>query len=111
MGVDGGDDIEQAGYDDEFGSVVGGCYLNSGLAEVEDAGEDVKDAVAKIADEVEDVEDLAGVWGVDLSFEGEPDREHGEDGDGDKGAADPFAKHEVACAGNEPASDEDHRRE
>ena len=37
--------------------------------------------------------------------------EHGEDGDGDEGAANPLAEHEVACAGDEPAGDEDHRGE
>ena len=34
MGIDGGDDVEQAGYDDELRAVVCCCYLNSGLAEV-----------------------------------------------------------------------------
>ena len=73
MGVDGGDDVEQTGDDDELGSVVGGGYLDGGLAEIEEAGEDVEEAVAEVAGEVEDVEEVACVGGVDLAFEGEAD--------------------------------------
>ncbi len=46
MGIDGRDDVEEAAYDDELGAVVGGGDLYGGGAEIEDAGEDVENAVA-----------------------------------------------------------------
>jgi hypothetical protein len=111
VGIDGRDDVEEAAYDDEFGAVVGGGHLNGGGAQIEDAGENVEDAVAEVAGEVEDVEDLAGVGGVDFALEREANDEHGEDGERDETAAYPFAEHEVACSGDEPSGDEDHRGE
>src|SRR5207248_11122455 len=110
VGVDGGDDVEQAGHHHELRAVVGGGYLHGGLTEVEDAGEDVEQAVAEVPGEVEDVEQVAGVGGVDLALQGEADTEHGDDRNCKEGAADPFAQHEVACAGDKQACDQNEHR-
>lgn len=111
MSVDGSDDIEEAGYDDELGSVVGGSYLDGGCAEIEEAGKDVEQTVAEVSGEVEDVEQVSGVRGVDFALEREADDEHREDGNHEQAAANPLAQHEMACAGYEPAGDENHRGE
>ncbi len=57
----------------------------------------------------EHVEQLGCVGRVDLALEREADPEHCDDGDEDEGAADPLAEEEVACAGDQPSGEQNHR--
>ena len=78
----------------------------------ERAGEDSEmDAADAGSDELDgdDYGELEDV-GIDEEIDyGYADSE--EDGEGDEAAANPFAEHEVACSGDEPAGDENHRGE
>jgi hypothetical protein len=102
MGVYGSDDIEQAGDDDETGSVVGSGDLNGVSAEAELATDQVKESAAEVAGEAEHVKNVLGA-GEELALHGEAEDEHAADGDQEQAAAEPFALNEVTRTGNEPA--------
>src|SRR5215469_1981651 len=103
MGVDGGDDVEEASDDHELGAVVGSSEFDRGLSPARDAREDVKETVAEIADELQHVEQFAGIGPVDLALERDADREHRDDRDEQQRAANPLLLKKMACAGDEPA--------
>ena len=44
--------------------------------------------------------------GIELALHGEAERKHGDDGDGEQRAADPFAEEKMAGAGDEPPGNE-----
>lgn len=106
MGVDGGDDVEQAGDHDEFGAIVGDGDLDGGVAEVQHAGEDVERACAEVAGEAEHVQRVAGIGGVDLALKRDADGEHGDDGDEEQRGTDGLLEQQVAEAGDEPSGEE-----
>lgn len=109
MGVDCGDEVEQAGNDDEFSAIVGDGDEDGRLSPTEEASEAIKEAGAEVACESEHVEGLTGVRAVDFSLQSDADGEHADDRDREEESTDPFAEQEVARSGEEPACNEGKR--
>ena len=105
MSVDGGDDVQQACNNDKFSAIVGDGGLHRSSPPAGGAAEEVEEATAQITGDTEHVENVLRA-GVELALHGEAERKHGDDGDGEQSAADPFAEEKVACAGDEPPGDE-----
>ena len=105
MGVNGSDDIEQAGDHDKSGAVVGGCDLDGVRAEAELAADEVKKTASEVAGKAEHFEDVLGA-GVELALHGEAEEEHASDSGEKQAAANPLALNEVSRSGNEPAGQE-----
>ena len=59
MGIDGGNEVEQAGDDNEHATVVRGNKLNGRLAERKHAGSKIEKSGPEIADKSEDAEEIA----------------------------------------------------
>ncbi len=79
MGVDGGDEVEQAADYEELGAVVAKSDGDRACSQAEDAGDEVERAEAELADEAEDVEYVAGVGCVDFALQAEADEVHPKD--------------------------------
>ena len=105
MRVNGGDDVEQAGDDDEFGAVIGDRGLHGCSAKADGAADEVEQAAAEIAGHAEQIEYVLRA-GVELTLHGQAEHEHGDDGDGEQCASNPLAEQEMAGAGDEPSGDE-----
>jgi len=79
VGVDCGDDVEQAADYEELGAVVAEGDGDRACSQAEDAGDEVEHAETELADEAEDVEYVAGVGRVDLALQAEADEVHPKD--------------------------------
>jgi hypothetical protein len=104
VGVDGGDDVEETGDDDEAGAPVSNGELGGVRTETHDPTNHVEESAAEVAEEAKHFEDVVGV-GVELALHGETDGEHADDGDSEQGAATPLAKQEMSRAGDQPTCD------
>lgn len=105
MRVDRGNDVEEAGDDDEAGAPVGYGELDGVGPETHGAAYDVEQSAAEVAEEAEHLQDVVGV-GVKTALHGEAEREHADDGDSQQRAAAPFAEKKVSGTGDEPAGDQ-----
>ncbi len=105
MRVNSGDDVEQAGDDDEFSAVVGYRGLDRLRTEAQHTADEEKQAVAQVAGHAQHIENVLCA-GVELALHGEAEHEHGDDGDSEQGAADPFTEQKMPSAGDEPSDDE-----
>src|ERR1700691_4854026 len=68
VGVDGGDEVQQAGDHDKLGAVVSRDQLYGALAERKNARDEVEDSGADVAGKTEDVERITGIGHVYLGL-------------------------------------------
>jgi len=101
--IDGGDEVEQSGNDDELGAVVGGHQLYSGLSEGKDARHEIREAGADVREEPEHVEGVAGIGQVDLGLHGNAESKHQTNGGEQQDGTDPVPGEQVSGSGNQPA--------
>jgi len=102
--VHGGDDVEEAGDDDEARALVGDSELDRVAAQAHGAAYDVEQSAAEIAKKAEHFENVVRV-GVEAALHGQSEGKHADDGDRQKCPAPPFAKEKMPGAWNEPACD------
>lgn len=105
VSVDGGDDVEQAGDNDEAGAVIGGGDLHLIRTEAEHSAGDKEKAVTEVAGKAEGIEDVMRA-GVELALHGDAEGKHANDGDGNQRSPPPFAQEEVTGAGDQPSCNE-----
>src|SRR6185312_9391264 len=80
VGVHGGNEIQQSGDDNKFGSVIGGGKLDRRASKIENAADGIEEAVAKVADKAQHVENIAGIGRIELALHGNAQPVHGGDG-------------------------------
>ena len=81
LGVDGDEEIEQAGPGDVGGAELEGGPLERAAAPPEVLGQAVEEAVAHVGEEGQDGQGVVGLEGVDAAAHGQAQAGHGEDRD------------------------------
>src|SRR5579862_2736368 len=66
-----GDKVQQAGNDHEFCAVVGGRESDCALSPIVGQRQNVESARAHVADEAEDIKDVAAIRFIDAALHGE----------------------------------------